>query len=163
LGGNVAGIISLIVVELDGINVFIGHQALLESQTNFFSLLAVYAISRQYYRYKQPPNDNQAVKKIPDLWLWVSAIALALTVTTRLNGVLVGVAITIFLIQAGYWQKVIKLGLIAGGAVLVLWLPFLLGSVLESIRQVVFFQLLREPDGISTNALTLGTITINNP
>jgi 4-amino-4-deoxy-L-arabinose transferase-like glycosyltransferase len=162
-------LIALLVYGLDGWGVFIGHEALLEFQLNFFSFLAFWAFLN-YEKVQSPESRVQSSQKSnslspdtpeatsqssvlslpPLLWLLLCGVALALACLTRLNGAVVVVALVGYLLVRRRWKALIWLigaGLVAG---LALALPLVLVARGEFIKQVILFQLLRGGDGVAT-------------
>lgn len=145
LGGISAGLLALLALQLDGLGVFVGHQIMLEWPVNFFSLLAVWAILKQF---EQAPATHGRAWFKPEKWLLLAGIAIGLTIVTKLSGGLIGLALGIYLL---FWRRfswLAQLIVISVATSLVLFLPVLLQSGLAGLRQFLFFQLLREPDGI---------------
>jgi len=131
------GIVALITFGLDGWGVFIGHEALLEFQLNFFCLLALWA----FLNYESHPQNNW--------WLILCGVAGAAAFLTKLNGILILVGIIGYLLVAKHWRDSLKLLGAFVAATIGLALPVFWNSPTEFIKQIFIFQLVRGADGIT--------------
>jgi 4-amino-4-deoxy-L-arabinose transferase-like glycosyltransferase len=147
MGGAFAGIIALLVLQLDGIGIAISRQILLEWQTNFFNLLGLWAFLRFYDRTELKPTDQ--IKFFRNWEIWLAGGSLAAAALTRLNGVILTIALILFLLFIRHIRQTLTLLVTLALSFVALISPFLLLSGTELVKQVFFFQLLRASDGIS--------------
>lgn len=156
------GCAALLIYGLDGIGVFVGHQALLEQIRNGWGLLAIWAFLN--YLEKFSPLRRSAER-----WLICAGACSAIAFLSKVDGVAIEIGLLgwCFLSWVFSSQKMprkfrlntnqklpfgkigLKLFLYFAITSFLLTLPFLLTSGGSVVRQVFFFQLLRPPDGIT--------------
>ncbi len=137
LFGWYGGLVALVAFGLDGWGVFIGHQALLEFQLNFFCVLALWA----FLKHQSQPLKNG--------WLILCGVAGAAAFLTKLNGILILVGIVGYFLLAKRWRESLKLILTFVIAACGLALPAFWNEPTEFIKQIFIFQLVRGADGIT--------------
>ncbi len=214
LYGWAGAMVATAIFGLDGWGIFIGHQAMLEFQLNFFSLLALALFlkvqpTRQPYgpssthratlraefkvqssqevsssRFQVPGSTTQNSKlkiqnlpysgstiqnsklkiqnlpysgsitqnskfKTQNLFVFLCGAAAGVAFLTKLNGVLVLVAVGLYLVGQRRWSDTARVVAGFGGVVAGLGLPIVLQAPGDFVKQVALFQLLRGTDGIT--------------
>jgi hypothetical protein len=135
----------MLVLGLDNIAFFVGHQAMLEFPLNFFSLLALWS----YLKYEENQlNLRHSSFLSRHFFLYLCAFALAAATLSRLNGIILIAALFLYLMLLRNWLTLIKLTFGAALAGFLLMLPTLITSGFSLVNYALFFQLTRSEAGL---------------